>query len=163
MILFKRCRLKVHGWMQRQNVILFKYWSLKVSGQVQRKGFWCKATHPSASKNVKKYLEKFWCMVTVNSPSRPIWDPFSAHGDRGYVTILAPALRPPPLSFLVKSHLVKSRAFKEMCCKSKILACFFLITLSSLAKSTLALINLYLNKVFGFSFNKLLVRNDLKW
>ena len=73
-------------------------------------------------------------MVTVYSPSRPIWDPFSAHGDRGYVTILAPALRP-PLSFLVKSHLVKSRVFKEMCYKSKILACFFLIKLTSLANS----------------------------
>ena len=119
--------------------------------------------HTSKNLKMSKISRIFWCMVTVYSPSHPIWDPFSAHGDRGYVTILAPALRPPPLSFLVKSHLVKSKAFKEMCYKSKILACFFLIKQSSLANSILALINLYLNKVFGFSFNKLLVRNDLKW
>ena len=66
------------------------------------------------------------------------------------------------LSFLVKNHLVKSRVFKEMWHKSEILACFFSIKLTSLANSISASINLYLNKVFGFSFKKLLVRNDLK-
>ena len=34
---------------------------LKLEGlwSIAKKGFWCKATHPSASKNVKKYLEFF--------------------------------------------------------------------------------------------------------
>ena len=125
------------------------------------KGFWCKATHPSASKNVKKYLRKFLVHGDSVQPIPPnmgpilsTWRPRLCHnlGSRPQTTTA--------LSFLVKSHLVKFRVFKEMCFKRKKLACFFFDRTNWPGK--LALINLYLNKVFGFSFNKLLVRNDLK-